>query len=247
MAASSPEMSGPGPVEADHAARMEAGRTPSGRHLDLDRTRELFDSSTDFTIGLEEEFAIVDPESSSSRTASSDLYAACRDDDLLAEAAAGELIATEIEIRSGKAASFAEAVERQRERRARLFGLADGHGTCAGGDRHPPVGELPRSADHRHPALRAAPRRAPVGRSAKQHLEPSRPRRRARAPTARSPCATAFEACCRPCSRCRPTRPSWTAATRASHSVRTRDLHQDLPALRRARAVRRLGRLRGLR
>ena len=29
--------------------------------LDLDRARETFESSTDFTIGLEEEFAILDP------------------------------------------------------------------------------------------------------------------------------------------------------------------------------------------
>ena len=41
----------------------DGGRTDAerGGHLDLARTREVFDSSTDFTIGLEEEFAIVDP------------------------------------------------------------------------------------------------------------------------------------------------------------------------------------------
>ena len=47
-----------------------------------------------------------------------ELYAACLQDDVLAESVAGELIASEIEIRSGRAESFAEAVERQRERRA---------------------------------------------------------------------------------------------------------------------------------
>ncbi len=30
--------------------------------LDLDGARERFEESTDFTIGLEEEFAILDPE-----------------------------------------------------------------------------------------------------------------------------------------------------------------------------------------
>ena len=30
--------------------------------LDLDLARERFESSTDFTIGLEEEFAILDPQ-----------------------------------------------------------------------------------------------------------------------------------------------------------------------------------------
>ncbi len=97
-------------------------------HLDLGRTRELFASSTDFTIGLEEEFAIVDPETLELQHRFDDLYAACLEDELLAESAAGELIASEIEIRSGKSASFAEAIERQRERRARLFGLAEGMG-----------------------------------------------------------------------------------------------------------------------
>jgi carboxylate-amine ligase len=96
--------------------------------LDLERTREVFESSTDFTIGLEEEFAIVDPDSLELAHRFEDLYAACQEDELLAESAAGELIDTEIEIRSGRGESFAEAVARQQERRDRLFGLADGMG-----------------------------------------------------------------------------------------------------------------------
>src|SRR2546421_1365587 len=103
---------------------MSNGRTDDAEgagHLDLPRTRELFEASTDFTIGLEEEFAIVDPDTLELQHRFDDLYASCLDDELLAESAAGELIDTEIEIRSGKSASFAEAAERQRERRARLF------------------------------------------------------------------------------------------------------------------------------
>ena len=92
--------------------------------MDLDRVRETFESSTDFTIGLEEEFAIVDPETLELQARFNDLYAACQRDEVLAEAAAGELIATEIEIRSGRAETFAGAVELQKDRRARLFGLA---------------------------------------------------------------------------------------------------------------------------
>jgi carboxylate-amine ligase len=61
-----------------------------------------------------------------------DVYAACQADEVLAESAAGELIASEIEIRSGRAESFAEAVARQRERRARLFGLVEGMGLALG-------------------------------------------------------------------------------------------------------------------
>ncbi|HEY5816159.1 MAG TPA: YbdK family carboxylate-amine ligase [Solirubrobacterales bacterium] len=96
--------------------------------LDLDLARERFESSTDFTIGLEEEFAIVDPATLELEQRFEDLYAACRKDEVLAESAAGELIAAEIEIRSGRSETFAAAMDAQRERRARLFELAGGMG-----------------------------------------------------------------------------------------------------------------------
>ena len=96
--------------------------------LDLTRARELFESSTDFTIGIEEEFAIVDPDSLELEQRFEELYEACQGDDLLADSAAGELIASEIEIRSGRNDSFAEAMERQREHRSRLFALAEARG-----------------------------------------------------------------------------------------------------------------------
>jgi len=96
--------------------------------LDLDRARETFESSRDFTIGLEEEFAIVDPETLELQHRFEDVYAACQGDEVLAEAAAGELIASEIEIRSGRSETFAAAVAAQQERRNRLFGLVEGMG-----------------------------------------------------------------------------------------------------------------------
>jgi carboxylate-amine ligase len=106
------------------------GRTDSqaAGHLDLARTREVFAESTDFTIGLEEEFAILEPETLELEHRFEELYAACLEDELLADSAAGELIDTEIEIRSGKAETFEEAMERQREHRVRLFALAEGMG-----------------------------------------------------------------------------------------------------------------------
>jgi glutamate---cysteine ligase / carboxylate-amine ligase len=100
--------------------------------LDLDLARETFESSTDFTIGLEEEFAILDPATLELEHRFEEVYAACRRDDLLADSAAGELIASEIEIRSGRAASFAEAMTLQRERRGRLFELVGGMGLALG-------------------------------------------------------------------------------------------------------------------
>jgi carboxylate-amine ligase len=100
--------------------------------LDLDRARETFESSTDFTVGLEEEFAILDPATLELEHRFEDVYAACREDELLAGSAAGELIASEIEIRSGRAESFAAAMALQRERRVRLFELVERMGLALG-------------------------------------------------------------------------------------------------------------------
>lgn len=94
--------------------------------LDLDLARDRFESSVDFTVGLEEEFAILDPTTLELEHRFEDVFAACLKDDVLAGSAAGELIASEIEIRSGRATSFAEAVAAQRERRDRLFELVEG-------------------------------------------------------------------------------------------------------------------------
>ena len=100
--------------------------------MDLDGARESFESSTDFTIGLEEEFAILDPASLDLVHRFEDLYAACQRDEVLAESAAGELIASEIEIRSGRGEGFADAVARQGERRRRLFALVTEMGLALG-------------------------------------------------------------------------------------------------------------------
>ena len=97
--------------------------TSSG--LDLNQVREVFEASTDFTIGIEEEFAIVDPASLELEHRFEDLYERCQGHELLAESAAGELIDTEIEIRSGRGATFAEAIERQTKCRVALFALAE--------------------------------------------------------------------------------------------------------------------------
>jgi glutamate---cysteine ligase / carboxylate-amine ligase len=96
--------------------------------IDLAGAREVFEASTDFTIGLEEEFAIVDPETLELEHRFEELYEAAQEDEVLAESAAGELIASEIEIRSGRGETFADAAARQREARARLFALAESRG-----------------------------------------------------------------------------------------------------------------------
>ncbi len=104
---------------------MAARATDPSPSLDLSRTREVFESSTDFTVGLEEEFALVDPDSLELVHRFEELRDLCMQDELLAESVAGELIDTEIEIRSGRAESFAEAAHLQREHRRRLFDRAE--------------------------------------------------------------------------------------------------------------------------
>jgi carboxylate-amine ligase len=121
---------------------MTATRDESA-YLDMAEARERFEASTDFTIGLEEEFALVDPESLDLVHRFKELYSACQGDELLAESAVGELISSEIEIRSGRSTTFAEAMERQRERRARLFAVAHGLGIeLAATGTHPWAGYL---------------------------------------------------------------------------------------------------------
>jgi glutamate---cysteine ligase / carboxylate-amine ligase len=93
--------------------------------LDLEAVRETFDASTDFTVGIEEEFAIVDPAILDLEHRFEEMQAACLRDPELAPAVKGELIDTEIEIRSGRGETFADAADRQRARRARLFAIAD--------------------------------------------------------------------------------------------------------------------------
>jgi len=100
--------------------------------LDMARVRELFDASEDFTVGIEEEFAILDPESLSLAQRFEELSEAAGDDEVLSDAVVGEVMSSEIEIRSGKGACFAEAIASLREARARLFRLADERGALLG-------------------------------------------------------------------------------------------------------------------
>jgi carboxylate-amine ligase len=92
--------------------------------LDMARAREAFEASTDFTVGIEEEFQILDPDTLALSQRFEELYEAGRADDVLEERVAGELISSEIEIRSAKGDTFAHALSSQREARGRLFALA---------------------------------------------------------------------------------------------------------------------------
>jgi carboxylate-amine ligase len=92
--------------------------------IDLRAAREAFEASTDLTVGIEEEYAILDPATLALADRFEDLEAAGAADPVLADAISGELIASEIEIRSGRGEDTGDALAKQREARRRLFALA---------------------------------------------------------------------------------------------------------------------------
>jgi carboxylate-amine ligase len=98
----------------------------------MPRVREVFEASTDFTVGIEEEFAILDPRTLSLDHRFEELRELAQEDPVLAEAVAGELIRSEVEIRSGRGETFADAVVRQRDARTRLFALTAYHDALLG-------------------------------------------------------------------------------------------------------------------
>ena len=101
--------------------------------LDLDAAVEVFAASKDGTVGLEEEFAVLEPGSLDLVGGFERLRdAAAAEDEALAASISGELISSEIEIRSGRGEDLADALARQRDMRRRLFALAARHGFALG-------------------------------------------------------------------------------------------------------------------
>ena len=116
-------------------------------------------SSTRETLSLDQRFE--------------ELRDAAQDDPVLAESVAGELIRSEIEIRSGRGETFTDAVAKQRDARSRLFALAAKSDALLGA-----TGTHPWSpwqdqqiidTDHYRRV-----RTAPVRRVAQQHVQPAR-------------------------------------------------------------------------
>jgi glutamate---cysteine ligase / carboxylate-amine ligase len=100
--------------------------------LDLDRAAETFAEASDFTVGVEEEFSILDPGTLDLAPRFEELHAAAEGDQTLAEGITGELIRSEIEIISGAGSDLQDALARQRDRRQRLFALASRKGAALG-------------------------------------------------------------------------------------------------------------------
>src|SRR5437763_12022096 len=98
----------------------------------LARSRADFDAVPDFTVAVEEEFALLDPETLGLVNRFEELQAAAQGSELEAHLV-GELIASEAEVRTGRCETFAEAAGRMAERRRQLAALADGMGIALGG------------------------------------------------------------------------------------------------------------------
>ena len=93
----------------------------------ISRSRESFEDGRDFTLAVEEEFAILDPETHELVNRFEELQAATPGTPL-EEFLVGELIASEVEVRTGRCETWAEASARVAERRTQLIELADSLG-----------------------------------------------------------------------------------------------------------------------
>jgi len=98
----------------------------------LEQARERYDGGADFTLAVEEEFAILDPVTLELDNRFEELKAAAPGTELEGHLV-GELIASEVEVRTGRCDSFAEAAARVVDRRRQLASLAEPLGILLGG------------------------------------------------------------------------------------------------------------------
>jgi carboxylate-amine ligase len=89
--------------------------------------REAFEAGSDFTIAVEEEFALIDPDTLELTNRFEEMKAGAAGTEL-DEHLVGELIASEIEVKTGRCRDFVEAAEHMARRRLQLADLADQFG-----------------------------------------------------------------------------------------------------------------------
>src|SRR4051812_14698499 len=94
-------------------------------------SRESFASAPDFTVAVEEEFALLDPETLGLVNRFEELQEAVQGSELEPHLV-GELIASEIEVRTGRCDSFADAAALLGERRQQLRALVEPRGVVLG-------------------------------------------------------------------------------------------------------------------
>ncbi len=97
----------------------------------LASSREAFDAVPDFTVAVEEEFALLDPETLGLVNRFEELQDAALGTELEPHLV-GELIASEIEVRTGRCDTFAAAAALLSERRQQLREVAEPRGVALG-------------------------------------------------------------------------------------------------------------------
>jgi glutamate---cysteine ligase / carboxylate-amine ligase len=93
----------------------------------LAASRAAFEEVPDFTVAVEEEFALLDPATLELINRFEDVQEAAKGTELEAHLV-GELIASEVEVHTGRCETFADAAVLVGERRAQLRSLADSLG-----------------------------------------------------------------------------------------------------------------------
>src|SRR5262249_28453966 len=105
----------------------------------LREARERFDAGADFTVAVEEEFALVDPATLDLVNRFEEVQAASAETPL-ADHLVGELIASEVEIKTGRCPSFAEVPALMAERRGPRLRAGGASGRTPRAARRPPPG-----------------------------------------------------------------------------------------------------------
>jgi carboxylate-amine ligase len=93
----------------------------------LATSRASFETVPDFTVAVEEEFQLLDPSTLGLVNRFEDVQAAAKGTEVEPNLV-GELIASEVEVHTGRCETFAEAAERIGERRVQLRGLTESLG-----------------------------------------------------------------------------------------------------------------------
>src|SRR5512132_3012812 len=109
------------------------GESTGGRPYEriLQEAYERFEAAEEFTVSVEEEFAVLDPETLDLVNRFEDVQAAGRGT-ALEPNLVGELIASEVEVKTGKQPSFADVPAALAERRAALAALVEPLGLLLG-------------------------------------------------------------------------------------------------------------------
>ena len=220
-------------------AHLEPGRRPAVRALllpdlrpmDLDAAREVFETSQDLTVGIEEEWALVDPRRRSSCVPN---FEALRDDGASRRRARGR--------DRGRADLLRDRdpLGPRRGRRARAAAPARGAPAAVRARRQARRRRWPRTgthplSDYREQHIidtehyRRVAGRPAVRRPAQQHVRAAGPRRRPGRRPRDQGRATGCAPCCRRCWRSARTRRSSTAATPACTPARTQTFTKSFP------------------